>query len=42
MLGVLELQQLFGYTDEQTVEAFAFRTDWQYALDVRDQSDSSM
>jgi len=42
MLGVLVLQPLFDTTDEQTVEAFAFRTDWQYALDIRDQSDASM
>ena len=41
-LGVLVLQQLFDYTDEQTVEAFAFHTDWHYALDVRDESDQSM
>ena len=42
MLGVLVLQPLFDTTDEQTVEAFAFHTDWQYALDIRDQSDASM
>jgi hypothetical protein len=42
MLGVLVLQQLFDTTDEETVEAFAFRTDWHYALDVRDESDASM
>jgi len=42
MLGVLVLQPLFDYTDEVTMEAFAFHTDWQYALDIRDQSDASM
>lgn len=42
MLGVLILQQLFDFTDEQTVEAFAFNVGWHYALDIRDESDNSM
>ena len=42
MCGTLILQQLFDYTDEQTVSAFAFHTDWHYALDIHDESDRSM
>lgn len=42
MLGTLILQQLYNLTDEETVEAFAFRTDWHFALDIRDESDQSM
>lgn len=41
MLGLLILQQLFDLTDEQTVETFAFRTDWHYALDIRNEDDRS-
>lgn len=42
IVGTLILQQMFDYTDAQTMEAFAFRSDWHYALDIRDESDRSM
>ena len=39
-IGVLILQQLQDLTDRETVEALAFRIDWQFALDLRSKTDA--
>ena len=39
-VGALILQQLHDLTDEQTVEAIALNIAWQYALDIRHESDA--
>ena len=39
-LGSLILQQLHDLTDRQTTEAIAFHINWQYALDIRHESDA--
>ena len=41
MLGVLILQQMFDYTDEETIRQFAFNLEWHYALNITDPSDFS-
>ncbi|AGA26519.1 transposase [Singulisphaera acidiphila] len=40
VLGALILQQLHDLTDAATVEAVAFNITWQYALDIRAESDA--
>jgi len=40
-LGVMVLQQSFDLTDEETVEQFAFNTQWHYALNITEESDSA-
>ena len=39
-LGVLILQQIHDLSDVAAVESLAFNVAWQYALDVRDESDA--
>jgi len=39
MTGAILLQQMFDYTDEEAVEAFAFNIQWHYALDITSDSD---
>ncbi len=39
-IGVLLLQQLHDLTDQETVEALAFRIDWHFALDLHSESDA--
>ena len=39
-IGVLILQQLQDLTDKETVDALAFRIDWQFALDLRSETDA--
>jgi hypothetical protein len=41
MAGMLILQQLQDLSDEETQRALAFNLDWQYALDILDDSDAS-
>jgi hypothetical protein len=40
MVGVLILQQMHDLSDEDTQRALAFNLDWQYALDITDDSDA--
>jgi hypothetical protein len=40
VLGSLILQQLHDLTDAETVEAIALHRGWQYALDIRCESDA--
>jgi hypothetical protein len=40
-LGVMVLQQSLDLTDEETVEQFAFNTQWHYALNITEESDSA-
>ncbi|MFC1495770.1 transposase [Thermodesulfobacteriota bacterium] len=40
-LGVMVLQQSFDLTDEETLEQFAFNTQWHYALNITEESDSA-
>lgn len=42
VLGALILQQLHDLTDVETVEAIALHRGWQYALDIRYESDAYM
>ena len=39
VLGALILQQIFNLTDAETADGIAFDAKWQYALDVRSDSD---
>jgi hypothetical protein len=41
MMGALLIQQMFDFTDEETVRQFAFNLEWHYALDITDNSDAS-
>lgn len=41
MLGALILQQAFDFTDEETVQQFAFNIQWHYALNVTEESDGA-
>jgi hypothetical protein len=41
MTGALILQNMFDYTDEETVDAFAFNIQWHYALDITSDSDAA-
>jgi hypothetical protein len=40
-LGVMVLQQSLDLTDEETIEQFAFNTQWHYALNITEESDSA-
>jgi hypothetical protein len=40
-LGAMVLQQSLDLTDEETVEQFAFNTQWHYALNITEESDSA-
>ena len=35
MLGVLLLQQMFDFTDDETIRQLAFNAEWHYALNLR-------
>jgi hypothetical protein len=39
MLGVMILQQMDDFTDEETIHQYAFNLEWHYALDITDESD---
>ena len=41
VLGVLLLQEYFDLTDEEAVDQLAFNTQWHYALNITDESDSA-
>jgi len=41
MLGVLVLQQAHDLTDNETIFQFSFNTQWHYALNIVDESDSA-
>lgn len=41
IMGALLIQQMFDFTDEETVRQFAFNLEWHYALDITDNSDGS-
>jgi hypothetical protein len=41
MLGALILQQAFNLTDEETVQQYAFNTQWHYALNITEESDNA-
>ena len=38
-LGCLVLQQAFDYTDEETIQQYAFNTQWHYSLNITEESD---
>ena len=40
MLGVMILQQMHDFTDEETIHQYAFNIEWHYALDITDDSDT--
>ena len=40
-IGALILQQAFDFTDEETVQQYAFNIQWHYALNITDESDSA-
>jgi len=40
-IGALILQQVFDFTDEETVQQYAFNIQWHYALNVTEESDSA-
>lgn len=40
-LGALILQQAFDFTDEETVQQFAFNIQWHYALNISEESDDA-
>ena len=40
-LGALILQQAFDFTDEETVQQFAFNIQWHYALNITEESDNA-
>lgn len=42
VLGAIILQQMFNLTDRETVDALAFNITWQYALDIRSDTDAEM
>ena len=41
MLGALILQQTFDFTDEETVQQYAFNIHWHYGLNITEESDSA-
>ena len=41
VLGVLVLQEKLDLTDEETVDQLAFNTQWHYALNITEESDSA-
>ena len=41
LLGVLVLQERLDLTDEETVDQLAFNTQWHYALNITEESDSA-
>lgn len=40
-LGVLILQQMHDYSDDETVQQMSFNLQWHYGLDIADESDDS-
>lgn len=41
MLGALILQQAFDFTDEETVQQYAFNIQWHYSLNITEESDTA-
>jgi hypothetical protein len=41
MLGVMILQQMHDFTDEETIHQYAFNIEWHYALDITDDADAA-
>jgi len=41
MIGALILQQTLDFTDEEAVQQYAFNIQWQYALNITEESDSA-
>ena len=41
MLGALILQQTFDFTDEETIQQYAFNIQWHYSLNISEESDSA-
>ncbi len=41
MLGALILQQHFDFTDEETVQQYAFNIQWHYSLNICEETDSA-
>ena len=41
MLGALILQQTFDFTDEETVQQYAFNIQWHYSLNITEESDTA-
>lgn len=41
MIGLMILQQMHDFTDEEAVDQFRFNVKWHYALDITDQSDNA-
>jgi len=41
MMGVMILQQMHDFTDEQTVEQFCFNMQWHFALNITNASDAA-
>ena len=41
MLGALILQQAFDFTDEETVQQYAFNIQWHYSLNICEESDDA-
>jgi hypothetical protein len=41
MLGAVLFQQIFDFTDEETVTQMAFNLQWHYALDIPEESDGA-
>lgn len=41
MLGALILQQAFDFTDEETVQQYAFNIQWHYCLNICEESDDA-
>lgn len=40
-LGTLILQQAFDFTDEETIQQYAFNTQWHYSLNITEESDAA-
>lgn len=41
MLGALILQQTFDFTDEETVQQYAFNIQWHYSLNISEETDDA-
>jgi len=41
MIGLMILQQMHDFTDEEAVDQFRFNVKWHYALDITDHSDNA-
>jgi hypothetical protein len=41
MLGALILQQTFDFTDEETIQQYAFNIQWHYSLNISEETDDA-